>query len=370
MKRVVFLTGKDKISDYLATPVRYNRKRLAALGYDVRFRHDAAPKGLECDVLCLVSKPAMTVVGERAPLFEPGGRMIRFLEQCRGLASKLVWFDISDSTSVTHFELLPFIDLYLKKHLLKDRTLYARPFYGGRIFSDYHHRVFGVTDEVPFEQFHPLDEADGGKVALSWNMGMGDMYHSFTRYNTLRRRFPDILPPRYNVPFLAPEAPRTQDIFLRTTSDMGRASVSFDRKTLIDRLERLLREHPEVTGSVQGPLPIDEYRRQLSRARIGFGPFGWGELNVKEYETLILGAALVRPDISHMETWPDIFVPRETYAPYRWDFSDLEDVVLGLLADDAARLRLARQGQEAYRDMISPAGMERFCQWFAAQIER
>lgn len=394
MKRVVFLTGKDKISDYLATPVRANRKSLAAMGYDVRFRYDANPRGLEADILCLVSKPTMDVAGERASLFLPDGNLARFIEGCRAHASKIIWFDLSDSTGVTHFELLPFIDLYLKKHLLRDRSLYNKPFYGGRIYSDYYHRVFGVEDDAPFEQFHPLAQADWPKVDLSWNIGMGDVFNGFTRYSSLRRQLPDMLPPRSAVPFVDPGTPRPQDFFLRTTADMGRASVSFDRKTLIERLDALLQARPDLKGSVKGRLPeagyrkrfpflrhrafnwlpglpgIAEYRRQLALSKLSFGPFGWGELNVKEYETLILGAALVRPDISHMETWPDIFVPHETYAPYRWDFSDLEDVVLGLLADDAARVALARRGQEAYRDMISPAGMERFRQWFAAQIER
>ncbi|GFK94167.1 hypothetical protein NNJEOMEG_02007 [Fundidesulfovibrio magnetotacticus] len=394
MKRVVFLTAKDKISDYLATPVRHNRRRLRELGHDVRFRHDASPAGLECDILCLVSKPVMDLAGERAAFFEPQGRLIRFLGECRKRASKLVWFDLSDSTGVTHFELLPHVDLYLKKQLLKDRTLYKKPFVGGRIYSDYYHRVFGVEDAAPFEQFHPLDEADWPKVDLSWNIGMGDVFNGFTRYSSLRRQFPGLLPPRYAVPCVDPASPRLQDFFLRTTADMGRESVSFDRKTLIERLDALLKARPDLTGSVRGQLPvagyrkrfpflrhkafnwlpglpgIAEYRRQLAGSKLSFGPFGWGELNVKEYETMILGAALVRPDISHMETWPDIFVPHETYAPYRWDFSDLEDVVLGLLGDDKARVALARRGQEAYRDMVSPAGMERFCRWFVRQIER
>lgn len=369
MRKVVFLTGRDKISDYLNTPVRANRLALLERGYDVSYRYNLHHADLTCDILCLVSKPVMTMVGERDAVFCEHGPTLSFLAKCRSHAEQLIWLDISDSTSVTHFEVLPYVDLYLKKHLLRDRSLYDKPFYGGRIFSDFYHRSFGVTDESPFDQFHPLAPDQAPKLGLSWNMGMGDMFYSFTRYNTLRRRLPWLLPARYDPPFLDPASPRPQDIFLRTTADLGRKSVSFDRKTLISRLEHLLATHPEITGSVSGRLPHAEYSRQMPRTKIAFGPFGWGELNVREYEALIHGCCLVRPDISHMVTWPDIFVAGATYHPYAWDFSDLEKVVLDLLDDAPRRVRLARQGQEAYRDSISKAGMERFCDWFAACME-
>jgi hypothetical protein len=370
MKRICFLASKDKIADYLATPIRYNIRGLRERGYEVVFRYAPSLAGLESDILCLMSKPALQLLGETEEVVREDGPTLAFLSRCREAAGKIIWFDISDSTGVTHFELLPHVDLYLKKHLLKDRSLYDKPFYGGRIYSDFYHRHFGVTDEKPFTQFHPLAPEQAHKVSLSWNMGLGDMYNSFTKRNTLRRLCPGLLKPDFGVPFVDPGSPRPLDIFLRTSANLGRESVSFDRKNLIARLERLLADHPQVTGSASGRLPIDEYRRRMTRSKIAFGPFGWGELNVKEYEALILGACLVRPDISHMETWPDIFIAGITYQPYAWDFSDLEENVLGLLRDDARRLEIARRGQQAYRDMISPEGMERFCDWFVRQIER
>lgn len=370
MKTVHFLTGRTKIEDYLTTPVRYNRARLRARGYTVRFHYRPTPAALECDILCLVSKPVIAMTGETSEIFRESGPVLSLLEKARKSAGKLVWMDISDSTGVTHFEVLEHVDLYLKKHLLKDRSLYRQPLYGGRIFTDYYHRVFNVVDDRTFTQFHPLDPALEHKLSLSWNMGMGDMYDSFTRKNSLRRLLPWLIRPNYAPPYVSPDSPRDQDIFLRTSANLGRNTVSFDRRQLIARLSELLKKRPSLTGSVEGRLPIAQYRDNMRRAKIAFGPFGWGELNVKEYEALIFGACLVRSDISHMETWPNLFVAGETYAPYAWDFSDLEDVVLGLLKDDRRRLDMARTGQERYRQTISPDGMERFADWFAAQVDR
>ena len=58
------------------------------------------------------------------------------------------------------------------------------------------------------------------------------------------------------------------------------------------------------------------------------------------------GAVLVKPDMSHLETLPDLYRPGETYLPVRWDFSDLGDVVGSALADADLRRRLATAGLE------------------------
>ena len=61
-----------------------------------------------------------------------------------------------------------------------------------------------------------------------------------------------------------------------------------------------------------GRLPTRTYRAILSGAKIMPSPFGWGELGVRDYETFIFGAALVKPDMAHTETWPNLFVRGQT----------------------------------------------------------
>ena len=99
-------------------------------------------------------------------------------------------------------------------------------------------------------------------------------------------------------------------------------------------------------------------------------PFGWGEIGLRDFEAFIYGATLLKPDVSHMETWPNVFFPGETYQPVAWDFSDLEKNTLGLLSDPKRRQSIAEAGQDLYRDTISAQGMERFCSWFTGQIDR
>ena len=98
-------------------------------------------------------------------------------------------------------------------------------------------------------------------------------------------------------------------------------------------------------------------------------PFGWGELGVRDYEAFINGSLLLKPDMTHMETWPNIFIPEQTYQPFSWDFSNLESNILKLLENKKERIRIAQNGQDAYRDSISISGMEKFCDYFINAIE-
>ena len=56
-------------------------------------------------------------------------------------------------------------------------------------------------------------------------------------------------------------------------------------------------------------------------------PFGYGEIAWRDYEAVMCGALLLKPDMSHCETDPSIFIPNETYVPIKWDFSDMAEKI-------------------------------------------
>jgi hypothetical protein len=107
-------------------------------------------------------------------------------------------------------------------------------------------------------------------------------------------------------------------------------------------------------------LPREEYLEELRHARIGISPFGYGEVCFRDFEVILAGAALVKPDMSHLETWPPLYVEGEGYAAHRWDASDLAEVVERLLSGDSWR-PLAARAQEVYRRyLLEPAGHAEF----------
>ena len=148
---------------------------------------------------------------------QESGAVIGLLKKARAAADRIVWLDDSDSIGVTHFELLPYLDRYLKKQLFKDRSLYAEEFYGGRIFSDFYHRRFQVEDPVPFAQFFPLDPALSEKLGLSWNIGLGYLYRTFGWMGRIRRYAPALVPVRSKCSSLHSARSRPSHPFLRTS---------------------------------------------------------------------------------------------------------------------------------------------------------
>jgi len=370
MKKVHFLVNKSKIVNYLISPVRHNKKKLLERGYKIKFFYSPSERCFSCDILLLVSKTVLTIVKENKAVISEPSPTIDLLHKAIKYANKIVWIDDSDSTTVTHFELLPYIDLYLKKQLFIDKKLYKKEFVGGRIFTDYYHKEFGIEDDIKFDQFYPLDLSLEKKVSLSWNIGLGDMYNSFTKKYILQVQFPEIFSANYKIDYVSPNYKKELDIFIRTTSDLNRNLVAFHRKEFLKRLEAVIDQN-KLEGSIKGEwLSNKNYRDALRNTKILPSPFGWGEIGVRDYEAFIFGAALLKPDISQMVTWPDIFIAGETYQPFRWDFEDLESAILELLNNEKKRIQIANNGQQAYKDSISSKGMEQFCDWFIQQIEQ
>jgi len=122
-------------------------------------------------------------------------------------------------------------------------------------------------------------------------------------------------------------------------------------------MERIEGNHLFLTGSVSQK----RYNRELTRSRIVLSPFGWGELCLRDFEAVLSGALLLKPDMSHLETWPDVFSPGETYAPFSWDADNLVETAKRYLDDEAERSRIARNAYESYRSQLAelPARFER-----------
>jgi hypothetical protein len=67
--------------------------------------------------------------------------------------------------------------------------------------------------------------------------------------------------------------------------------------------------------------------------------------------------------MSHLKTWPDIYIPYETYVPLNWDGRDIKEKAETYLADDAERERITRNAWEQYHSQLACLG-ERFSSLF------
>lgn len=104
------------------------------------------------------------------------------------------------------------------------------------------------------------------------------------------------------------------------------------RKFCINWLKKLPL-HIKVAMLDEGThVPIEEYYKTMSRSKIIIAPFGYGEIAPRDIESAQVGAILIKPDMSHIETVPNIYIPKRTYAPVRWNFNNLNNEIEVLLS--------------------------------------
>jgi len=387
MKVINVLADTDSIANYAIAPLIYNKKALFEMGYDVCIKYKINDSLFECNTLCVISKPAIRILKEKSWVFNLEGPVLNFLLQAREKVGSVIWMDDSDSTSVTHFEVLPYVDKYLKKQLFKDKSLYRKDYYGGRIFSDYYHEYFDINDVDVFQQHYPLEKEFEEKIDLSWNIGLGNIHESFTLTSYLKRILPfTSSKPNYNQKFINPKNEKPIDLYIRTSANLTRPSVAFHRQEILRNLINYQNNHEVIAmvgsnvtnsdhtlsillKSSSKRIPTKKIRKIMEMTKVMPSPFGWGELGVRDYEAFKYGALLLKPDMSHMETWPNLFIPEKTFVPLDWNFSDLSEKMDKILSDVTYRIEISTAGQDAYKASISEEGMNAFCNWFSKKIE-
>lgn len=229
----------------------------------------------------------------------------------------LDWFGPTDLRFAAALD--PHIHVYVKKQVLRDQELYDRPTQGDTNLTDYYGRRFGLMQS---EICHTIPSAFFDKLVLGPNFCFS----------------PHMLP-RFSVAF--PDGERPIDVHARIEVK-GTEWYSLMRQEAQEAINR-------ITGLKivsRGRVPRDAYFRELYQSKVCFSPFGYGEVCWRDYEAVFSGALLIKPDMSHLDSRPDIFRAYETYVPVRWDLADFEETVQYYLTNPAERTRIARNAFE------------------------
>lgn len=351
-------------------PLYLNRRRLRQLGVHLRFvsaQQKLAIFAGKYDVLFLSSR-AFFVKGNDD---EERRAVLRTLEDLRGKGAKIVWFDMRDSAGNSQFEVLPFVDAYWKKQIYKDRSAYYRPLYGNRLYTDYYHREFGIEDSYS-EDAALLSKEHEHKLGLAWNLGVTD-FHA----RQLHRRLLDIaldhagLRRSPRLVWTDPGETREHGLIALFRAQYERDTVAYQRRRALEILDEYRKSGTPAANAMftqKQRVPRHKFTRLLGSAKIVLSLYGWGEVCYRDYETWLAGAALLMPDMSHLETVPDVYTARETYWPLQWDLSDLVSSYEMLMNDDDLRLDLARAGQDRYRNFWSEPEQQKFCEDLVSRL--
>lgn len=328
-------------------PLHVHRNRLGELGVRFKCFTRAAEQVTDCDALIVDSRfySHRWTRDFNAALGE--------LDAYRDKTGALLYFDISDSTGWLQSQVLPCVTRYCKAQLLADKKAYLEPQYGNRIYADYYHRENGIEDEEPVWS-RPVDSPELlDKLYVSWNSGLADYSRWGPLRMALRQRIPVDTLLRFPRRFTPVEQARPVPVACRFGVGYPRETVSWQRRRIRDMLGARM---------ATGKLGRSAYLAEMKAARVAVSPFGFGEVTLKDFEAFLCGAMLLKPAMTHLETWPDLFRGGETMMAHHWDLSDLEEVLDTALSNDARRSEIAGEGQAAYRRYIaSEDGYQDFC---------
>lgn len=319
-------------------PLILHRQALLQAGLTVSFFHRPSSSLTDCDALLLDGKYySPRWVRESAQILE---EITDYRERVRNL----IYVDLLDSAGWDHARALPHVALYCKSQLLRDRSAYLEPLYGYRAFADYYHQTAGVDDDQPVVSEPAADPAHLDKLMVSWNSGLADYswlgpYRMIAyRYVPLRAllRFPDF-------PDMT-ASPRRNDVSCRMGTKYIRDSVSYQRRKLAEILKSRMRTDK---------LSRREFIAELRDSKIVLSPFGYGEITLRDFEIFMNGALMLKPDMSGIETWPDLYRDGETMVAHRWDLSDVESKIEEILSDYDSYTDIAMEGHRRYREHLS-----------------
>lgn len=260
---------------------------------------------------------------------------VEFLQAVRGKA-KVVLLDSHDSTYAGGFKLLPHVDLYVKKSLLKDANLYEHRYLDGRVHADYLIREGNL--QADFTGSRIPDRSYWSKIVLGWNIGTAEQ---------LEREFAE---QNYRV---FPEKHRAIDIQCRiaTAKDPRREWYVFHRESAMKRVRQLRDDYTII--ATDSATPRSEFLNELGNSKITVSPFGWGEICRRDFEAVICGSLLIKPSMDHLRTLPDIYASGRTYVSVRWDFADLVEKCVCFLEDEKRRQEIVLNAATEYARFFS-----------------
>lgn len=271
---------------------------------------------------------------------EPGF-LFEIVSIAKSKSIKTVLFHSNDSCLFRFFDDYENFDLILKKQIFSNVDWYTEP-YGGEKHLIWKHNGNFSPEATQSVSLKPeiID-----KIKIGWNIGLCD-YRYFpsliTKFAPIGTAY--ILPNSYTRLNFTPVGTQRDFLF----SFRGRV----DSKTHSNSRNMMLKTLQNFRGDdfiLGGKIKKSTYLKELSFSKIGLSPNGHGEICYRDFEIFIRGALLFKTDMSHLKTWPDFYLPNETYIPIAPDYSDLLDKLKILRIETGERVRIASKGQSIYK---------------------
>ena len=87
----------------------------------------------------------------------------------------------------------------------------------------------------------------------------------------------------------------------------------------------------------------------MKNSKYCLSPFGWGEVAIRDFESFVNGCILIKPDMGHIVSWPNFYIPNSTYIPIEWSLSDLKKNLDYYKNNYSLLVNIASEGQKIYK---------------------
>jgi hypothetical protein len=271
------------------------------------------------------------------------------LSQLRDKYKNLSIFDEGARTALNFPHALPIVDSYFHGQPFSDQENYKRPVKRGQLYSEYYAKM-GVEDNYDYYSI-PVDDESLSKIKIAWNIGAG----CYPRKN-IRRKVglvaanlisPNLLPLFYTNPEKAPEPVNGEKYDVQARfSIQSISTIGYQRELVLKKLK-------DDSRVLTGFISPDKFQDEIENTKIVLSPYGWGEVCFRDFEAVLNGSLLLKPDMGHLKTWPDIFHPYETYVPFRWDCEDLVEKIDEYLENDQKRRNITKNAYHVYMEQLN-----------------
>ncbi|MHA4843653.1 hypothetical protein ACX0G7_05800 [Flavitalea antarctica] len=282
-----------------------------------------------------------------------------YIENLRKRFDRIIMLDDGAGSDSLHFEYMDLVDLYYKGKLLRDRTNYLRPMYGRQLFTDYYHKRYDIVDANEKVREIPDDPDLLKRLRVSWNLGYGMFPMPGKKLVGLAKTAAKIGFSKSLRPWFLYSYRKMIETLSRpveTSTKLNKVQARFGNNVLPETvafqrrlfLESCVNNEFVLSGKINSKL----YNREIRKVASVLSPFGWGEVCFRDFETILNGALLIKPDMSHLETWPDVYLNSKTYLPVDWDGINLDEIINSVSNHKANYASIAEGGRLAYKNAL------------------
>lgn len=259
--------------------------------------------------------------------------------------SKIFMIDPFDQTTSRFFESLPYLNAMIKYQSLSDKDLYLKlNDYAGGVYLNQKlkdevgiatPKDWSVTSTVKDGQQHKIVS---GNFLIDTNLVRNIQNPVISRLIGLKKK---------NI-----------DLFSHLScGDRGEVIWYGEHRIMaLERMKSLSQFNLSVEAEYIGEPRISRrtYIRRLLASKIVYSPLGWGEMTMRTMEALAFKSMLIMPEVSHIDVFPDIFIPYETYIPVKFDLSDLAEKCEYYVDNDLNRIEIVNNAREAFLREFTP----------------